>query len=405
MESLNSNSQERERVAPVETRSKKMHSNDMTCFKELESHLRSLYQNSFVRVKNPKQVEMAFLRFFEAVTSSDGLNLILQENFKDYMGCEPETYRSNLLKYLDILAKCIDKRIFKYYELLMKEREVKEMKEPGKLLNKAISHVHEIHKCFKLQSKDVLINSAQAMDASLVVTESSGIESERNSSKNALSKSMNETLIQMQEGKVDMGKALDDGSVVTESSGTKSDKRDTSNKSGNDTDIEDTVIRPANDQEPFAEVDSNTTPDSTNMCHRGGEIDQNAEKCQVSCPLLDPSSDNMTTEFSNQSLTSENISLKKTVAQLQNDFSRMETHCVNMELKYQNQALKNGQHGQILNETSNKANIKKEIKVLEMIHIELERSVAKLLTENEKLHCCNPITISLHYDEQENKMR
>ncbi|GKC78863.1 hypothetical protein Tco_1129637, partial [Tanacetum coccineum] len=24
-------------------------------------------------------------------------------------------------------------------------------------------------------------------------------------------------------------------------------------------------------------VDSNTTPDSTNMCHRGGEIDQDAE--------------------------------------------------------------------------------------------------------------------------------
>ncbi|GJT49729.1 hypothetical protein Tco_0975886 [Tanacetum coccineum] len=151
----------------------------------------------------------------------------------------------------------------------------------------------------------------------------------------------------MQEGKVDMGKALDDGSVVTKSSGTKSDKRDTSSRSGNDADTEDAVIRPVNDQEPFAEVqltaqhnvftneqqhfvqsepiydthllekiDSNTTPDSTNMSHRGGEIDQNAEKCQVSYPLLDPSPDNMTTEFSNQSLTSENISLKKTVAQL-----------------------------------------------------------------------------------------
>ncbi|GKE30064.1 hypothetical protein Tco_1445448 [Tanacetum coccineum] len=49
----------------------------------------------------------------------------------------------------------------------------------------------------------------------------------------------------------------------------------------------------------------------------------------------------------------------------------METHCVNMELKYQNQALKDGQHGQILNET---------------INIELEHSVAKLLAENEILH-------------------
>ncbi|GJY02152.1 hypothetical protein Tco_0360304 [Tanacetum coccineum] len=49
----------------------------------------------------------------------------------------------------------------------------------------------------------------------------------------------------------------------------------------------------------------------------------------------------------------------------------METHCVNMELKYQNQALKDGQHGQILNET---------------INIELEQSVAKLLAENAILH-------------------
>ncbi|GKA00954.1 hypothetical protein Tco_0673619, partial [Tanacetum coccineum] len=62
----------------------------------------------------------------------------------------------------------------------------------------------------------------------------------------------------------------------------------------------------------------------------------------------------------------------------------METHCVNMELKYQNQALKDGQHGQILNETSNKAKINKEIEVLEKINIELEHSVAKLLADNEK---------------------
>ncbi|GKC23862.1 hypothetical protein Tco_1026012 [Tanacetum coccineum] len=133
-------------------------------------------------------------------------------------------------------------------------------------------------------------------------------------------------------------------------------------------------------------VDRNTTPDSTDMSHRGGEIDQNAKKCQVLCPLLDLSFDNMTTKFSNQFLESENISLKKTVAQLQKDLSRMETHCVNMELKYQNQVLKNGQHGQILNVTSNEANIKREINVLETRNIDLESSVARLLVKNEKLN-------------------
>ncbi|GJS04153.1 hypothetical protein Tco_0320661 [Tanacetum coccineum] len=145
-------------------------------------------------------------------------------------------------------------------------------------------------------------------------------------------------------------------------------------------------MSPVNDQEPFAEVDSNTTHDSTNMCNRGGEIDQNAENYQVTSPLLNPSPDNMTTEFANQFLESENISLKKTIAQFQKDFSRMKAHCVNLELKYQNQALKFRQHGQISNETSIKAKIKREIEVLETINIELEHSVAQLLAENEKLH-------------------
>nr|GEX65761.1 hypothetical protein [Tanacetum cinerariifolium] len=63
----------------------------------------------------------------------------------------------------------------------------------------------------------------------------------------------------------------------------------------------------------------------------------------------------------------------------------MEAHCIALELKYQNQDLKSGQHGQILNETSNKAKIKKEIDVLEIMNIELEHSVAKLLKENETL--------------------
>ncbi|GJU52413.1 retrovirus-related pol polyprotein from transposon TNT 1-94 [Tanacetum coccineum] len=64
----------------------------------------------------------------------------------------------------------------------------------------------------------------------------------------------------------------------------------------------------------------------------------------------------------------------------------METHCVNMELKYQNQALKDGKHGQILNKTSNEANIKRKINVLETRNIDLESSVARLLAENEKLN-------------------
>ncbi|GKF70555.1 hypothetical protein Tco_0203612, partial [Tanacetum coccineum] len=111
---------------------------------------------------------------------------------------------------------------------------------------------------------------------------------------------------------------MDVSLVVTECSGTKSDEHITSSSSWTYiTHVVDADIRPVNDQVPYADVhlttqhnvlanvqqytnqsepsydtyllekvDSNTTPDSTNMCHRGGEIDQDAEHDQVKSPLL-----------------------------------------------------------------------------------------------------------------------
>ncbi|GJZ70712.1 hypothetical protein Tco_0634563 [Tanacetum coccineum] len=51
-----------------------------------------------------------------------------------------------------------------------------------------------------------------------------------------------------------------------------------------------------------------------------GKVDQNVEQCHDTCPLPAKFTDNQTTELSNQSLESENIRLKKTVAQFQKDF-------------------------------------------------------------------------------------
>ncbi|GKA59217.1 hypothetical protein Tco_0758530 [Tanacetum coccineum] len=179
---------------------------------------------------------------------------------------------------------------------------------------------------------------------------------------------MNDKMMQSKEGNVDSSKALDAGLVATKSNETESERHVSSNKFGKDTHAEDADINFVNDKQPMSEVqltaehnilaneqqhyeqpesiydtyllekvDRNTTHDSTDMSHRGGEINQNVVKCQVSCPLLNPSFDNMTTEFLNQSI-------------------------------------------------DNKAKINKEIEVLETINIELEHSVAKLLVENEKLH-------------------
>ncbi|GJS54060.1 hypothetical protein Tco_0627422 [Tanacetum coccineum] len=137
---------------------------------------------------------------------------------------------------------------------------------------------------------------------------------------------VNKRQMHTQESNIDSGSALhaissqelDADLVVMESNETESGMHDTSNSSGTyTTHAIDANIRPVNDQVPFAEVqltaqhnvlankqqhtkqsepiydtyllekvDGNTTLDSTNMCHMGGEIDQDAEQYKVKSPLL-----------------------------------------------------------------------------------------------------------------------
>ncbi|GJV17742.1 hypothetical protein Tco_1363065 [Tanacetum coccineum] len=133
---------------------------------------------------------------------------------------------------------------------------------------------------------------------------------------------VNKRQMQTQESKIDTGKALDADLVDTESIRTDSTVQDDSSRSGNDTYADDADIRPIYDK-------------------GNGRVDQYPETCQVKSPMLDSSPDNQTTEYSKQSLESENILLNET-------------------------------------ETSNKAKIEKEIDVLETMNIELEHSVATL---------------------------
>ncbi|GJS31123.1 hypothetical protein Tco_0491743 [Tanacetum coccineum] len=65
---------------------------------------------------------------------------------------------------------------------------------------------------------------------------------------------VNKRQMQTQESKIDMGKAVDDDLVVTESSGTESEVQDDSSGSGNDTDADDADIIPIYDEKPMAEV-------------------------------------------------------------------------------------------------------------------------------------------------------
>ncbi|GKE24099.1 hypothetical protein Tco_1435611, partial [Tanacetum coccineum] len=77
---------------------------------------------------------------------------------------------------------------------------------------------------------------------------------ERTRHKRLYDRRVNKRQMQTQENKIDKGKALDADLVVTESSGIKSEVQDDSSRLGNDTDVDDIDIKPIYDEEPMAEV-------------------------------------------------------------------------------------------------------------------------------------------------------
>ncbi|GJW56494.1 hypothetical protein Tco_0103225, partial [Tanacetum coccineum] len=118
--------------------------------------------------------------------------------------------------------------------------------------------------------------------------------------------------MQTQESGIDTGKTFDDDLVITESSGTESEVQDESSRSGNDTNTDDADIRPIYNEEPMAEVQLTTECYifATGQQHTEqpgiiteSRVDQYTKQCHIKSPMLDSSF-----EFSNQSLESENIS-------------------------------------------------------------------------------------------------
>ena len=165
------------------------------------------------------------------------------------------------------------------------------------------------------------------------------------------------------------------------------DKQDDSSRLGNDTDIDSVDIRPTYDSEPnFAKeqmveevvipiydtepnfdkeqmvevqstVDHIMPTNEKQQCKQPnfsneGEVDQNVVQCLEKHSESESLPDNLMTETSNQTLESENILLKKTIAQFHKDFSKLEAHCISLELKLQNESLTSGNNGQFLNEQS-----------------------------------------------------
>ncbi|GJU78164.1 hypothetical protein Tco_1275234 [Tanacetum coccineum] len=179
---------------------------------------------------------------------------------------------------------------------------------------------------------------------------------------------VNERQMQTTEEKIDTSNALDASLVDTESSVTESKEQDISNRSGNDAHAKDADIRPIYDEEPMDEVQSTAKinvfasgqqhteqPEFNNE----GEVDQNAEQCHDTCPLP--------AKLIETRLLNSQINLS------------------NLKILVTKDSLKEGQHDQFLKVKSNEAKIKHDIDVIETINIELEHKVAKLLKENETL--------------------
>ncbi|GKD00118.1 hypothetical protein Tco_1170392, partial [Tanacetum coccineum] len=177
---------------------------------------------------------------------------------------------------------------------------------------------------------------------------------------------VNESLMQTQEGMVNMVKDNCDVSfVVTESNGTELEKQDESSRSSNDTRAEGAVIRLSNDTKLVNEVQSTS---SYNMFANDkqhakqpkfineGKVDQDAEQ-RLDKPLFLASIiKNKITKSVNQTLESENDCLKKTIA-----------------------------HSKVKTIQCDEVKVKVNFDEIETKNIKLEHQVASLLKENEHL--------------------
>ncbi|GJR88464.1 hypothetical protein Tco_0212475 [Tanacetum coccineum] len=346
----------------------------MVSFQRLHSHLKCLSNNDLKGSRTEEGFKRAFATLF---------------------GQDLETFTGTMFLYMDQLQKQLDNEEFQeigsmsafkvlqtQFQMFIKSRFYLDDEYVDMTRNKFLQYTRLDIPEFR----DTLIQHMESVKKSI---------GERAQHKMEYERRVNERQIQTTEEKTDTSNALDASSVIIESNGTESKEQDTSSRSGNDAHVDDADIRPIYNEEPMAEVQTTAEINifATGQQHteqpefnNEGKVDQNAEQCYDTCPLPAKLIDDKTIELLNQLLESENVCLKKTVAQCQKDFSKLEAHCINLELKYQNQVLKEGQQDQFLNVKSNEAKVKTDIDVTETINIELEHSVAKLLAENEQLH-------------------
>ncbi|GKC27977.1 hypothetical protein Tco_1035271, partial [Tanacetum coccineum] len=275
----------------------------MVSFQQLHSHLKCLSNNDLKGSRTEEGFKRAFATLF---------------------GQDLETFTGTMFLYMDQLQKQLDNEEFQeigsmsafkvlqtQFQMFIKSRFYLDDEYVDMTRNKFLQYTRLDIPEFR----DTLIQHMESVKKSI---------GERAQHKMEYESRVNERMMQTTEEKTDTSNALDACSVIIESNGTESKEQDTSSRSGNDAHVDDADIRPIY---IFATGQQHTEqPEFINE----GEVDQNAEQCHDIRPLPAKLTDDKTIELSDQSLESENVCLKKIVAQFQKYFGKLEAHCINL---------------------------------------------------------------------------
>ncbi|GJT07968.1 hypothetical protein Tco_0842430 [Tanacetum coccineum] len=186
---------------------------------------------------NAKTCLQALRTQFKEFLASKGVNAtdLLNQGWptcsNTFTQCE-SSGKTCVIENLDTLEAVIHKVVNTYGILCMKENEVNALKENGSQLHDEILHEHQIKSSVKMQSQDIQIKPVQAMDDSLIVSKGSLIVAGKTTMLKSANQRLDSLYAKAKRKKRYEVKAVDAGLVVTESSGTKPDKQDTSSSSG-----------------------------------------------------------------------------------------------------------------------------------------------------------------------------
>ncbi|GJW83509.1 hypothetical protein Tco_0156654 [Tanacetum coccineum] len=205
----------------------------MVSFQQLHSHLKCLSNNDLKGSRTEEGFKRAFATLF---------------------GQDLETFTGTMFLYMDQLQKQLDNEEFQeigsmsafkvlqtQFQMFIKSRFYLDDEYVDMTRNKFLQYTRLDIPEFR----DTLIQHMESVKKSI---------GERAQHKMEYESRVNERQIQTKEEKTDLSNALDASSVIIESKGTESKEQDTSSRSGNDAHVDDADIRPINNEEPKAEV-------------------------------------------------------------------------------------------------------------------------------------------------------